>query len=221
MAIQERDFERMMNQARIKLPGSSDAGLKGELFDAIKEFVDDSNIWDEWIDVAIVPQTRDYSIVPSHGGMITRLVTVLDPNCITLPAFLPHIRPPGAILQLVWPQNNPYTAKALVTKQVTLPTTRGDVPDAPDWLLPMYEQQILDGLLGRMMTQQSKSYSNETQGTYHLKRFRDGIQVAKTAKARGNVQGGQAWRFPRQFRTNSQRGGVSTPFPTPSSWGGV
>ena len=38
MAIQKRDFDRLMNQARTKLTGASEAGLKGELFDVITEF---------------------------------------------------------------------------------------------------------------------------------------------------------------------------------------
>ena len=39
MAIQERDFERLMNQARVKLPGASEEGLKGELFDVIVQLM--------------------------------------------------------------------------------------------------------------------------------------------------------------------------------------
>jgi hypothetical protein len=219
MAIQSRDFERLMNQARIKLPGASDGGLKGELFDTLNEFVGDSNIWDEWIEVQIVPSIKEYLLTPIHGGMITRLVTMLDPNHIVLPASLPDFRPPSAALHLVWPQSNAMTAHALVVKNITLPNSKDEIPDAPEWLLPLYATKVLDGLLGRMMMQPNKSYSNDTQGTYHQKRFRDGIAVAKTAKARGNLLGGQSWRFPNQMRTNSQRGGVSTPFPQPSSWG--
>jgi hypothetical protein len=107
----------------------------------------------------------------------------------------------------------------LFIKKVTLPTTKESVPDAPDWLLPTYHRPILDGLLGRMMQQQAKSYSNDKLAEYHLKRFRDGIAMTKTAVMRGNLFGGQSWRFPRNFRSNSQRGGVSTPFPSATSWG--
>lgn len=221
MTIKTTDFERMMNQARVKLPGASDAGLKGELFDTLNEFIGDSNVWDEWINVPIVPHEHDYVLTPIHGGMITRLVTIFDHNKIVLPADLPTFEPPSARLHLVWPQSNAITAHALVTKQIVLPNNKEDIPDAPAWLLPLYANKVLDGLLGRMMMQPNKSYSDDTKATYHLKRFRDAIAVTKTAKARGNLQGGQSWRFPTQMRTFSQRGGVSTPFPTPTSWGGV
>jgi len=221
MAIQPRDFERLMNQARVKLPGASDAGLKGELFDVIDEFVSDSNTWDEWITLPIVSGLQDYSVTPAHGGAILRMVTIFDQNSIVVPAFITELYPPGANIHLVWPQSTNYSANAVFIKKVVLPNNRDDIPEAPSWLFPIYGRYVLDGLLGKMMTQPTKSYSNDSQGTYHLRRFRDGISMAKVAKERGNLKGGQAWRFPNQFRSNSQRGGVSTPFPTPSSWGGV
>jgi len=137
-----------------------------------------------------------------------------DSNKIPLPAFLPHLDPPSAELELVHPQNMNYTAKAVVVKQIVEPTTQDMLPDAPRWLLPVYHETILDGVLGKMMGQSAKSYSNDTLSTYHLRRFRDGIMQARVASERANLYGGQAWRYPGSYRTNSQRGGVSTPFPT-------
>lgn len=216
--IRDQDYEQMMNQARVKLTGSSEAGLKGELYDTIKEFLRDSNTWIEWVTLNIVTPEQNYRVTPAQGGMFIRLAVIHDKNWIAMPALMEHTSPPGAIIHLVWPQNVNMQAHAMLIKNLVLPTTRHDIPDAPDWLLPMYETAILDGLLGRMMTQQNKSYSDTTTGQYHLKRFRDGIQVARVAATRSNLYGGQAWRYPASFRQSSQRGGVSTPFPSPSSW---
>jgi hypothetical protein len=219
MAIHERDFERLMNQARIKLPGASDEGLKGELFDVVSEFFDVSNAWFEWMQIPIVANQQAYTVNPQKGGMIIRLVCVFDPNKVILPAHMAEIWPPGANIWLTWPQNINMTANAMFIKNIILPNTRDNIPDAPGWLLPTYERYILAGLLGVMMAQPGKPYTSPGQSTYHLKRFRDGMAVVKTAVARSNLVGGQSWRFPSQFRSNSQRGGVSTPFPTPTSWG--
>jgi len=219
MAIAKQDFEQLMNQARVKLPGASEGGLKGEFFDTLDEFVSDSNCWMEWIPLTIQPGTLEYTVQPTTGGQIFRLVFIYDQNFIGYPAILEHFRPPGAVIRLVWPQNTTLAVKVVVVKKITLPTTTENIPDAPDWLLPTYHRAILDGLLGRMMGQQAKSYSNDKLSTYHLKRFRDGIAMAKVATMRSNLFGGQAWRFPRNFRTNSQRGGVSTPFPSSTGWG--
>jgi hypothetical protein len=103
---------------------------------------------------------------------------------------------------------------ARVVKNVTLPTTREDVPIVPEQLLRVYSVHLLDGLLGKMMGQQAKSYSNSAMSMYHLKRFRTGIVIARTAAARDNLVGGQEWAFPRGWTSRSQRGGVSTAWPT-------
>jgi hypothetical protein len=69
------------------------------------------------------------------------------------------------------------------------------------------------------MMQKGKSYTDFNNAPFHLKKFRDGMAMAKTATIRSGIFGGQSWGYPRLFRTNSQRGGVSTPFPTPSGQG--
>ena len=216
--MDERDVERLLNLARTELVGASDNGIKGQLYDVCREFFKDSNSWYEHISVQILSGHRHYRLTPVEGGMILRLVTIWDKNFIVLPAIMPHLEPPSADLELVYPQNTSFTAKVVVTKQIVEPTTRDMLPDAPRWLLPVYHETILDGVLGKMMGQSTKSYSNDTLSTYHLRRFRDGIMQARVASERANIYGAQAWRFPNSFRTTSQRGGVSTPFPTPTSW---
>jgi len=216
--MNERDVDRLLNLARTELVGASDAGIKAQLYDVCREFFKDSNSWYEHISVSIISGQRHYRITPAEGGMILRLAAVWDNNRIPLSAILPHLDPPSAELELVYPQNTNFTAKCVVTKQIVEPTTREMLPEAPRWLLPVYHETILDGLLGKMMGQTTKSYSNDTQSVYHLRRFRDGIMQARVASERANLYGGQAWRFPNSFRTNSQRGGVSTPFPRPTSW---
>jgi len=216
--MDDRDVERLLNLARTELVGASDAGIKGQLYDVCREFFKDSNSWYEIISVPILSGHRHYRITPRDGGMILRLATIWDSNHITMPAIMPHLDPPSAELELVYPQNVNMTARAIVTKQIVEPTTQDMLPDAPRWLLPVYHETILDGVLGKMMAQTTKSYSNDTQAVYHLRRFRDGCMQARVASERANLYGGQAWRFPNTFRTSSQRGGVSTPFPSPTSW---
>jgi hypothetical protein len=216
--MDERDVERLLNLVRTELIGASDAGIKGQLYDVCREFFKDSNSWYEIISVPILSGHRHYRITPRDGGMILRLATIWDNNHITMPAIMPHLDPPSAELELVYPQNVNMTARAIVTKQIVEPTTQDMLPDAPRWLLPVYHETILDGVLGKMMAQTTKSYSNDTQAVYHLRRFRDGCMQARVASERANLYGGQAWRFPNTFRTSSQRGGVSTPFPSPTSW---
>jgi len=213
MALDPRELQQFMTQAAIKLPGSSTAGILAELYDVLKEFLADSNAWVEDIQFQATADVLSYLLSPASEGQIIRLVGVWDDKLIPVPAFMPV--PDGQINFLHAPETTP-TAKwtARVIKNVTLPTTKGNVPIAPDWLLRVYSVHILDGLLGKMMGQQSTSYSNSTMAVYHLKRFRAGIQIARTAAARANIVGGQEWAYPRGWSSGSQRGGVSTAWPT-------
>jgi hypothetical protein len=199
-----------MNQARVKLPGSSDAGIKGELFDVLTEFFDSSSSWLEQLTIPILAGTTNYSLVPAKGGQIIRLVGVFDPNQVAQPAFMADF----STLQLINPPNLPQNYTVTVVKNVVLPTSRDAIPDAPEWVLRVYERYILAGLLGAMMGQMAKSYSNPQQSLYNLKRFRDGMAMARVATIRQNTVGAQAWSFPRQYRSGGQRGGVSIGNPT-------
>ena len=216
--MDQQDVTRLLNLARTELVGASDAGIKAQLYDVCREFFKDSNSWYEHIKLSVIANERHYRITPADGGMILRLAAVFDNNKIALAAILPHLDPPSAELELVYPQNISFTARVVVTKQIVEPTTDDMLPDAPRWLLPVYHETILDGVLGKMMGQSTKSYSNDTLSTYHLRRFRDGIMQARVASERANLYGGQSWRYPGSFRSNSQRGGVSTPFPRPTGW---
>ena len=119
-----------MNQVRVECPGSSEAGAKGVMFDVMDEFLDVSNAWYEWIQIAIQPGVQLYSIYPQNGGMINRLITALDSNQVTLPAAIAfgqqptsapsnpsYVAPPGCILSLTFPQNTTYQAAVLVSQE--------------------------------------------------------------------------------------------------------
>lgn len=204
MAIAAPDWERLLDSARVKLPGSTDAMLKNEIFDVMHEFLQISSAWTEHLSVPIVANVTTYTLVPSEGQII-RLAGVVDANNIPQPALMPTI----GTLDLAHPVNTAQTFTAVVVKTVVLPVDRDKKPEAPDWLLPVWGPGILDGLLGRMMGQLQKGYSNPAMSLYHLKRFVNAMSAARIATLRRNSFGSQAWAFP-QFGRGSQRGGFST-----------
>jgi hypothetical protein len=205
MAIAKPDWERLLDMATAKLPGVSRALLKNEVFDVFHEFFDLSSAWLEDIAVPIIPNTLTYDLVPSEGTII-RLAGVRDSNNVPQQALMPVL----GSLTLVYPSNQPQTFTATVVKNVVLPKERGDIPLAPDWILPAWGPSILDGVLGRMMGELSKSYSNMPLSLYHLKRFLNAIATARSATLHRNTFGAQNWAFPRQFGRGTQRGGFST-----------
>lgn len=198
------DFEYLLAQAQVQLPASTEAAIQHELYDTLREFFNDSSSWLENIPVPIVPQVVTYQLVPIEGQII-RLSGVCDQNGIRQPAIMPVL---GTIC-LRYPYSQASTFTASVVKNVVQPTSDDFYPVAPDWLLPVWGVGILDGLLGRMMSHQSKPYADREQSIYHLARFRDVIARARTTTTRANTFGAQAWIYPQDWKITSQRGGVS------------
>jgi hypothetical protein len=197
------DINRLMDNARVKLPGAIDDALRLELFSVLKEFFQESNIWEEDIpfEVAVTtlsrvtdPEAFTYEIVPTEG-MITRLVNVKDSGGYPVHATMTT---PGQIVLTTSP-NNAQTYTATVTKTVSDPVTRQGYPVFPNWVLQRYFNEILDGLLGAMMGQIAKPYSSPQMAKYHLGRFGRGISRAGNEASHGNIIGAQAWRFPQSF----------------------
>lgn len=203
-ALTTADWDRLINQAVVRLPGASIAGLKGEMFDVLNEFFGNSLAWTEDISFAVVTTTQDYTCTPADNGQIIRLLGVVDADHRPVPANMPNF----GIVHLAQPQNQTATFTATFAKNVDLPTTKEQIPIAPDWTLGVYGTNILDGLLGRMMSQSGKPYSDTKKGLFHLSKFNNLCNQVRVAALRRNTLGTQAWIFPQGSRTRSQRGGV-------------
>ena len=225
MPIHKDDFAYFMKQAQIKIPGASDAGIKEELFDVLDEFCEDSLAWRETLTIPILAGTTTgnvssnttYTLTPQDGGYIFMLIGVWDPNNIPQPAYLPTGEGGGVsigLLTFVNPYNINQTMSVAVAKTVTLPNDAKEVPIFSETLFRRWHRYILDGLVGKMMDQPNKSFTDQKQADYHLRRWESGKAMARTQTERENTYGAQAWSFPQGFRTRGQRGGVSTANPT-------
>lgn len=198
------DMNRFMDNCRIKLPGALDATIQLEMFSALNEFFQSSNIWYEDITFEVTPtldsylvnpEAYTYQIFPQEQGVINRLIWVVDSNGMRQRATMPT---PGYIV-LEYSPNEAGTFTARVTKTITDPTTRDGYPVFPDWIMNKYGNDLLDGVIGRMMGQIAKPYSSPTVAAVLLRSFRQGINKARTEAMHGNVYRGQSWRFPSAF----------------------
>jgi len=221
--LAKQDVQKLLNQAAVKLAGASNAGIKAELYDVLTEFFDISGSWYEILQVDGTAYQTDY-VVGVTEGQIIRLGPVYTNSLFTTNALynaaklaspggnLGQFTPVSASMAIVGKvvlsnlPNAPAAMRFVVIKNVTLPTTHDQTPVGPDWVLPLWNRYILDGVLGKMMSTQNKSYTNDTLGTYHLKKFQEGIARARTAALAANTNGAQAWCFPQNFRSQSQRG---------------
>lgn len=223
MPLAPMDVAYIMNECRIKLTGASDSGIQQELWGVIKEFLQDTNSWIEYQKLLVVAGTQEYDVAPATGGQIIRLLGVLDGNRVPVNATMPTLgrlcinqRITVSSIDVVpavgtTSASNPW--KFAVVKNIAFPQTKELMPIAPEFVLKVYSQAIIDGVLGKSMLQQAKSYTNKELGQYHLKRFRDEIGIARNDVQNQNVQGGQRWCFPQQFATYNQRGNSAGPWP--------
>lgn len=208
MTATAQDIRQLLDQATVKLTGASQSAIKAELYDTLREFFDVSSCWLEALTVGVVTTTTEYTLEPT-GGQILRLIGVVDASGIAQPALMPTI----GTLVLTYAPNKAQNYTVYVAKTVALPTDKAQIPEFPDWVLPVWAGGILDGLLGRAMNAANKSWGNPTLARYHLARFRDAMGRARTAALHRNSYDKQVWRFPGALCGN-QRGGTSTAFPT-------
>jgi hypothetical protein len=197
------DMNRLMDHARIRLPGALDAAIQMELFAALNEFFQKSNIWYEDIAFAVQPtadtylenpEAFTYDVIPTLGT-ITRLIGVVDTKEMPVRAAMPTL---GQVI-LAYSPNEADTYTARVALTVVDPVTRDGYPEFPDWIMTKYGSGILEGVLGRMMSQIAKPYTSAAGAQFHLKNFKQIVSQAKVEAARQNVYRGQSWRFPQTF----------------------
>lgn len=205
---------RLIDTARLHLPGALEGVLRMELFNVTKKFLQRTNAWQDTVTIDVIPAVYDYPLPASqNGAFINRLIwlegprsNVNDPDSgpprdgfMTTPGFgqetLRIPNPPGA--NEVW--------YAHVAMCIADPTDADGVAYAPEWIYDKYQDVLLDGLLERMMAQPAKPYSN-TQGVLlHGRRFQSGMSTARAEAAHRFTFGGNSWRYPRPYRASSQR----------------
>lgn len=186
------DFNMIMNGARVKLPGALDAQIKAEIFMVVDEFMKETEIWTETIDVPVNASDFCYDVVPTLG-----LPNALhEVKTSTGQGVAAAMEIPGTVgLQRQPAVADTYKVKVALT--VAYPLTGDDLPQFPDWILAQYYPVFLDGVLARMMATLGKPYSSEKGALFHGQKFRAGKSQAMVNSQRKNLSGGQTWRFPK------------------------
>jgi hypothetical protein len=189
------DMNRLMDNCRVRLPGALDPSIQREMFACLDELFKGSNCWTEDIEVPVLPDTTSYEIAPTDPGLINRLMSVV--NADNSPQAATMSIPGTLVLRYAPSEATTYTATVALT--VTDPVTREGYPQFPAWILAKYGTELMDGILGKMMSHIAKPYSNERMGIYHMRKFTNLISKASVDAHHSNVYGNQNWAFPQQF----------------------
>ncbi len=212
------DIDRLMNNARSRLSGAVDTVLQLELFNVMDDFFKKSNVWNEDIDIMIPgmdPANTIYEITPTGPALIDKLLWVFQvPDDTSIgrgPGVAAAMSIPGKITLRTQP-SSAVLYRISVALTVQDPTLRNGYVTFPAWVLAKYRDCILDGLLGKMMSQPGKPYTNTQLSVFHMRKFVTQVASARVEWTRNNTYRAQAWAFPQGFSGGSQRGS--------SSWGG-
>ena len=195
------DLSRLMDNLRIRLTGALDTVLKLELFSALNDFFQNSNCWYEDVDFQVTAGVTAYTVTPSSVAATVRLLGLVNSAeqsvaaVLALPDTLTLVNAPS--------KTDTFTARIALT--VDDPVTRDEFPNFPGWVLNKYNNDIQNGVLGRMMTQIAKPYTNERMAIYHTRAFRNAIAFAKVEAMHQNVYRGQNWKFPQTFARRHAR----------------
>lgn len=206
-----QEMERFFNAARARLSGATDAVMHLEFFAVLDDFFKGSNVWQEDIHVNVPandPAGSVYQLVPTGPAVIDKLMWAFQAPSQRDQrrgvGVVAAMQVPGELTLAVQP-SEPVEYIATVNLTVQSPAKADDCVMFPLWVLERYRQILLDGLLGRMMTQPNKPYSNAQMAIYHTRKFASGVGYARVEMTRNNTYRQQAWRFPG-FAGGSQRG---------------
>lgn len=187
-------LDRFMNNVRMRLPGALDDAIKYEVFNTLDEFCKETNAWQEKITLSVTATDLEYEIEPEDNrATIVKLLYVTKDGQPSVAAALPN--PELLAFQDLPSVTSEYIAVVALT--VIDPVSVNDaLPDRPDWFFTLYSQELLDGVLSKMMSQPAKPYSSPTSAVYHGRRFRNALSKVRVAVEHQHTQGTQRWRFP-------------------------
>lgn len=201
-------FDRLMRECRIQLPGALDDVIKVEFFDVADEFFKTTHLWQEVIDLGVTTGRKDYEIDSNEWLAIIDILMGVCSNSIPIDATMAV---PGELVLRYDPSND---AIYNVTVALTVaPCDDGHqcgcgnagccngFPQIPIWILQKYRETFKDGVLAHMMSQLAKPYYNQVLGAYHAARFRNGMSYARMQALHQNIFDAQAWQFPQNFAT--------------------
>ena len=195
------DISRLMDNLRVRVPGSSDAALRLELFNVVLDFCSDTNIWQQDIDVLITPGVTEYELIPEGIAYINRLMSITDADGRSVNATMPI---PGTLALSTAPNEaQTYTARVALT--ITDPVTRDDYPVLPDWIWSRHNQDFQDGVQAKMFSQIAKPYSNERMAIFHMRNWSDSKARARVEARHHFSNEVQRWRFPQTFNARRSR----------------
>lgn len=106
------------------------------------------------------------------------------------------------ILRIIWNPSNNEIWIATLAMSVADPVDGSGLPsEMPDWILEKYFDYIANGITGKLMMSPNKPYTSPKLAEYNMRKFHEGVGLARTESRHMFTYSGQRWIFPQNFGT--------------------
>lgn len=192
------EITRLLADVRSSAPGAMDVEMRGQLFAVLRDFCDETNVWQETIDVNVTVGNTAYVITPTLGSII-RLLNFYNPQDTYKRFATPAtMQVPGALVLQQSPSQD-VLLTALVSKTVDDPVDAEGNPPIDSWIVQKYSEAFTAGVVGRLLRQPAKPYTDKELAMYHLKTYRSMRSTARVEVLHQNLYGAQTWLYPQAF----------------------
>lgn len=206
------------NELTTRLPGISSGQLDLELKSTIREFFTKSGYWVEELPAIDIKADKDQYRVNTQGQSVVMGVqqVFVSGTPIGLTTYRPKFQNSGSarassaypvevdLLELSPVPNTDIDGGLIVIARLN---PIGEICKVPETAATHFFDEIMDGVLGRLYSQPGKPYTNLIQSQYHLKRFRDGMAMARDIARKRFSTATRPWSFPQGWGTNTGRAG--------------
>ena len=199
-------LQRLVDSARVNLPGATEGMLQLELFNVVEEFCRETNAWLDETCLTLCKDKCEYPIWSTDsGGEIYRLMSVesarpTDPR-FTATSWMPK---PG-VLKFDFHPTTPQDLKVTTSLSPSELGKKQSFPGIPDWMWSEYAPIFTAGLTGKLMAQPAKPYSSPQLATSYLGKYRREMAHTRMYLIHGRTYGGQNWNFPQAFAVRRRK----------------
>lgn len=199
------DMQRLIDDLRGDVPGLVLTTLQANIFKAVDDFLDFTNVWTTDVDVVLVTNQRTYTLDAPVQGRYNRLAVLfdsqdLDENWVDRAQF-----------------ENPLTLKVHSTPTagptwvarmaMRLATVDGDNnPDLPDAVIQKYREALYNGTRRYLHAMPQMPWSDMKLAGFYGQLFLSQKTTARVDKIKANVVGQTNWAYPQPYGRGRQRG---------------
>jgi hypothetical protein len=104
------------------------------------------------------------------------------------------------ILRIFWNPGSDDVWIALLSLSIADPVDGTGLPSGmPDWIIEKYFDYIANGVSGKLMLSPNKPYSSPKLAEYNMRKFHEGVGLARTENRHLFTYSNQRWVFPQNF----------------------